>query len=166
MSELNRVYLWNSMADVPQHDYNTPLNACQLIEGQLGLIEEEFNELEEAISNNDYEGVLDACGDLLVVVAGMLYRLDVTPEEALKRVNDSNFTKFLPPKKKGQVDKEYELLAYRTLANYKDDPRYYDIQIDPETGVVSGKTKSGHRKVLKAITYKEPDFSGLIKEGV
>jgi hypothetical protein len=165
MTELKRVYEWNQLAGTDQHDKYHPLfdlPTCPAIKAQYEFIQEEFNELQDAINENNYTETLDALGDILVTVAGMCYRLGVDPEEVLKRVNDSNFSKFLPPKEKGVIDKEYELLAYRTITKYKDDPRYSNVEIDAETGVATGITKEGNKKVLKAITFVEPDFSDLI----
>ena len=163
MTELERVYEWNALAGTEQHnDVTHFLKECPAIKAAYEFIQEEFNELQDAINENDYTETLDALGDILVVVAGMCYRLGVNPEEVLKRVNDSNYSKFLPPKNKRQVDKEYELLAYRTIAKYKDDPRYSNVEIDAETGVVTGTTKQGNKKILKGITFKEPKLSDLI----
>jgi predicted HAD superfamily Cof-like phosphohydrolase len=60
------------------------------------LIEEEHNELKQALADNDNVEVLDALIDILVVTAGALHSLGVNPEGAWKEVMRSNFDKVDP----------------------------------------------------------------------
>lgn len=67
-----------------------------LLKLKIGLIQEELNELTEAAEHNDPVEVLDAGGDLLYVLVGLLitYNLDNVIVEAFNRIHDSNMSKF------------------------------------------------------------------------
>ena len=62
----------------------------------VDLINEEVNELVEAIEDADRVEQLDALIDILVVTAGALHSLGVNPEGAWKEVMRSNFDKVDP----------------------------------------------------------------------
>jgi len=62
----------------------------------VDLIDEEVNELVEAIEDADRVEQLDALIDILVVTAGALHSLGVNPEGAWKEVMRSNFDKVDP----------------------------------------------------------------------
>lgn len=59
----------------------------------IGLIEEEANELADAILNNSREEVLDALVDIVVVTVGALHSLGCNAEGAWKEVMQTNFAK-------------------------------------------------------------------------
>ena len=62
----------------------------------VDLINEEVDELVEAIEDADRVEQLDALIDILVVTAGALHSLGVNPEGAWKEVMRSNFDKVDP----------------------------------------------------------------------
>ncbi len=72
-------------------------NVCAL---RLRLIQEEADELRDAIASKDLTGVADALGDLLYVVygAGCAFGLDL--EQIFDEINRSNMTK------QGAADRE------------------------------------------------------------
>ena len=59
----------------------------------LGLIEEEYKELWEAVNNNDQVEQLDALIDILVVTIGALHSMGADVEGAWKEVMLTNFAK-------------------------------------------------------------------------
>lgn len=59
----------------------------------LGLIEEEFDELQDAIEANDRVEQLDALVDILVVTLGAIRTGGFDGEGAWKEVMDTNFAK-------------------------------------------------------------------------
>lgn len=59
----------------------------------LDLIDEENDELQEAVENCDPAEIMDALGDLLVTVIGAAYRWDFPIEEIFRRVHESNMSK-------------------------------------------------------------------------
>lgn len=148
MSELQRVANWNTRAGVDSEFRDLE---DESIQSQLTFIEEEHNELSDAMDDNDLREVLDACGDLLVVVSGLIHRLGYSPDEVLKLINDSNYSKFV------STPEEAEL----TLEKYASDPRYKDVYVN-EHGVVKGTVvETGSLKILKGINYREPLLESL-----
>lgn len=63
------------------------------IESQLSLIEEEFNELKQAIADRNWNEIKDAVGDILVVTYGMGYRGNFDCDQLMKNISKSNFSK-------------------------------------------------------------------------
>ena len=62
----------------------------------LGLIDEEFKELEQAVTDNDTVEQLDALIDILVVTLGALHSGGFDAEGAWKEVMRTNFAKVDP----------------------------------------------------------------------
>ena len=59
----------------------------------VGLIEEEFKELNEAVNNHDQLETLDALIDILVVTIGAIHSMGSDAEGAWKEVMSTNFAK-------------------------------------------------------------------------
>ena len=59
----------------------------------LGLIEEEFKELQVAVDNHDQLETLDALIDILVVTIGTIHSMGSDAEGAWKEVMQTNFNK-------------------------------------------------------------------------
>jgi predicted HAD superfamily Cof-like phosphohydrolase len=59
----------------------------------LGLIEEEYKELKEAVNNHDQLETLDALIDILVVTIGAIHSAGYDAEGAWKEVMKTNFAK-------------------------------------------------------------------------
>lgn len=59
----------------------------------LGLIEEEFKELNEAVNNHDQLETLDALIDILVVTIGAVHSMGADGEGAWREVMNTNFAK-------------------------------------------------------------------------
>jgi hypothetical protein len=59
----------------------------------LGLIEEEYKELKEAVNNHDQLESLDALIDILVVTIGAIHSAGWDAEGAWKEVMQTNFAK-------------------------------------------------------------------------
>ena len=59
----------------------------------LGLIEEEYKELKEAVNNHDQLETLDALIDILVVTIGAIHSMGADAEGAWKEVMKTNFAK-------------------------------------------------------------------------
>jgi predicted HAD superfamily Cof-like phosphohydrolase len=69
----------------------------------LGLIEEEYKELKEAVNNHDQLETLDALIDILVVTIGAIHSAGWDAEGAWKEVMRTNFDKI--DKETGKVRK-------------------------------------------------------------
>ena len=59
----------------------------------IGLIEEEFKELQVAVNNNDQLETLDALIDIIVVTIGTIHSMGSDAEGAWKEVMQTNFAK-------------------------------------------------------------------------
>ena len=86
----------------PFHDIELFGNACDQTPGNenykmyLTLIEEEFNELKEAVSADDKVEQLDALVDILVVTMGAIRAAGWDGEGAWREVMATNFAKIDP----------------------------------------------------------------------
>jgi predicted HAD superfamily Cof-like phosphohydrolase len=69
----------------------------------VNLIEEEHNELKEAIANNDIVEILDALEDIVVVTLGAMHSAGFDGEGGWKEVMRTNFAKI--DKETGKVRK-------------------------------------------------------------
>ena len=113
--------------------------------GQLSLIEEEWYELLEAISNNDTKETLKECADLIFTTAGMIHQLGYNPDEVMGVINDSNESKVVDPTSDEEVTE--------TLRLYHNSDRYESPYVDIH-GVVKAKVKdTGCWKVVKGVNY-------------
>lgn len=122
-------------------------------ESQLSLIQEEFEELEEAYDAGDITEVIKECADGIVVLAGLIHMLGYDPVTVMEAVNQSNLSKFVDP----HNDEEVEA----SIRMYEDSDRYEEVYVD-EKGVVRGVVvATGQPKILKGVNYREPDWTIL-----
>lgn len=93
VSEFNRVS-GNAVTPLRNLDFGDPESSRMLVL-QLLMIQEEVNELTEAVTSCDRVGIVDALGDILYVAYGAGYRLGVNLDEAVEEIHRSNMTKFV-----------------------------------------------------------------------
>ena len=132
---------------------NPCLDDDSFIESKMALIREEMSELEDAVKNKDLVETVDALTDILYVVLGMGYGLNVNLDKAFKIVHESNMSKMCLT----------EEVAIQTVEWYKqNEPRYttptYRINSAGNYVVYDEKT----RKILKSIYYKPADLKYLL----
>ena len=160
MTELERASHWDVMVG------NTTVKRDlwdKLPRLYMDLIDEEFEELLLAYADNDLVETLDALGDLLKVVSGMVNSLGYCPEQLLKFINDSNFSKFT----------QDENIAKASVDAYNAQERYHDVHY-VQVGdwyIIRGYEGSNNEensapKVLKQIYYNSPNLKDFIKENV
>jgi predicted HAD superfamily Cof-like phosphohydrolase len=143
-------------------DFNTQFGVKKLdipslddeafIKSKMALIREEMGELEEAVKNKDLVETVDALTDIIYVVLGMGYGLNVNLDKAFKIVHESNMSKMCLT----------EEIAKETVEWYKqNEPRYttptYRINSAGRYVVYDEST----RKILKSIYYKPADLNSL-----
>ena len=63
------------------------------LNGQIHLIDEEIQEIKDAITDGDWEGLKDGIMDLLVVTYGLGYVTDIDCDKGLREVNRANMSK-------------------------------------------------------------------------
>lgn len=61
---------------------------------QLRLIQEEVNEMAEAVAAKNLEALRDSIGDTLVTTYGMAHRMDIDADSDMVIIQDSNLSKF------------------------------------------------------------------------
>lgn len=169
MSEMTRSTEWDAAAG------NNPVLSQNLkhpyIKLSIDLVDEEVNgdgELLDSYTKGDLAGVIDGVGDTLKVVCQLCYALGIDPEELLKEVNDSNFSKFCTTSKQ----------AIDSIKAYDNDQRYFSVYADKvwkggnvEYFVIKGwkagqDPKTDHPKILKAHDYKEFDATKFILDSM
>ena len=124
---------------------------CKL---RVSLIQEELNELQEAIDNNDLVEVADALADIQYVLSGAVLEFGLGDKfvELFNEVQRSNMSK--------ACNSEEEAIA--TLEHYK--------QKDGTEGYYkeeNGKFlvfRNGDHKTLKSINYSPADLKSIIEK--
>lgn len=118
---------------------------------RLKLIQEEFDELKEAIQNKDIVEVADALTDILYVVYGAGHAFGINLDKTFKLVHSSNMTKSCE-----NIEE-----AKETLEFYNGDTRYnsgYKLSKDEKRYIIYDKNTG---KILKNKNYKPVDLSFL-----
>lgn len=128
----------------------------ELVNYRWKLIEEEVNELKEALKNHDMVETVDALADILVVVYGAGASFGINLDEAFDLVHKSNMSKIC----------ETEEIAKETVEWYKkNDDRYdtpnYKKAPDGKKWVVFNESTG---KVLKSIKYQAVDLKKYLDE--
>lgn len=160
MSEMLRSIEWDKTGG------NSPVKSQDLshpyVKLSIDLVNEEVNgagELLGSYAKGDLKGVIDGIGDSLKVLCQLCFALNISPEELLKEVNDSNFSKFCLTEEQ----------AIKSVESYWNDIRYINVhylQVG-EYYIIKG-WKIGQNpdtdtpKILKAHDYKEFDASKFI----
>lgn len=125
------------------------------VQFQMGLITEEYLELQEALQSGDAVEAIDAVGDIIVVTAGLAHRLGVDPNELMYHINESNASKFC-----NNIED-----AHKSVASYEGDRRYRDVHTKKVGNlyVIYGRKEgSDSLKILKGIHYQPPTLSDLV----
>ena len=129
----------------------------KLIKLRIALIEEELNELKEAINQRDFVEVRDAIADILYVTYGAAASFGINADNDYAKVHNSNMTKFCETKE----------LAEKTVEEYKKKYSEGDLRYDTPSYRLSGDGKyyvvynESSGKILKSINYKQVDLTDL-----
>jgi len=124
----------------------------ELTQFRIELIEEEVNELKEAIKTKNKTEVIDALADILYVVYGAGKTFEIGLNKAFDIVHKSNMTKFC----KTEQEANDTVLHYKQLKNSPyDSPEYKKVN---DYFVVFNKSSG---KILKNINYTPTDFTTL-----
>jgi len=124
---------------------------------RVNLIEEELNELKEAIKNNDFVEVVDALADILYVTYGAGVAWGVDLQKAFEQVHESNMTK---------ICKDIDEANY-TVKWYKDHPEkgypapeFREAESEGKKVYVVFESSTG--KILKNINYKAVNLQNIV----
>ena len=122
---------------------------------RIDLIEEELNELKEAIKNRDMVEIGDALADILYVTYGAGASFGIDLDKAYKLVHESNMSKLCKSEK--EAIETVEWYKVNKLDIY-DSPSYRKCKFDEKYWVVFNESSG---KILKSINYSAVDLSYL-----
>ena len=126
-----------------------------LIKLRLDLIQEEFNELKEAIQNKDFPEVRDAISDILYVVYGAAASFGINADRDYDLVHKSNMSKFCKTEELAQATVDSYKQKFEAGTSPYDTPTYR-LSSDGKYYVVYNMSTG---KILKSIDYKPVDLS-------
>lgn len=149
---LTPVVLFNTVAGFPvqRREIDDPEVQTQMND----IYQEEVDELREAFDSNNRKEVVDGAGDVIVTAAGLLAKMGIDPNEVMRRINESNASKFC----KDAIE------AHESVLSYRDDERYVDVHTKFVDGVyvIFGRKKGTDSfKILKGINFHEPKLDDL-----
>jgi hypothetical protein len=114
------------------------------------LISEEFLELIGAVREGNVKEVIDACGDLQVVINNLLLCLGVDGDDLNREIFLSNMTKVCSTRQEAQVSiGEYAKKGKRSVCRKNPFGQY--VICDAVTG-----------KVLKPVTFELPNLERFV----
>lgn len=144
--------------DIPKRPPADLFDRVSLIKLKLSLIEEEVNELEDAIKNKDLVEVADALADILYVVYGAGIAFGIDLDEAFRLVHESNMSKLCSTESQAQETVSWYREKFQHNKSPYDSPAY---RHDPGTdSYVVYNESTG--KVLKNKYYKPVDLKSLV----
>jgi len=122
----------------------------------LDLIHEEYQELSDALINNDREEIIDAAVDLWWVINNITYYYGITPDEITNhcdKVRESNFSKFCKT-----IDEASETVKAYKFGDHPSKPNqrieaYYEYTNNEEYPFVV--LRKSDDKILKSLYYKD-----------
>ena len=121
---------------------------------RINLLQEELNELKEAIADNDMVGIADALGDIQYVLSGAILEFGLGEKFAaiFDEIQRSNMSKTCP-----------SLEIAEQTAKYYETEKGFEIKII-QKGDVYLVYRLSDFKVLKSIAYSEADLASIIAE--
>jgi len=150
VSEFNRLF-GNQIFSTPR--LNIFEQDPKTVESCLSLINEEHQELNDAIKNKDFVETIDALADLIVVIGGMACRFGIDLDKAFQIVHLSNMSKLC----RNEQEAKETVQWYLDNEKRYDSP-FYEKAIDGVHWVVRNKSSG---KILKNMNYVPADFKSL-----
>lgn len=133
---------------------------------RVDLLQEELNELKEAIKNKDIVEVADALADLQYVLNGAILEFGLANKfEALHdEVHRSNMSKVCS--NKDEADKTIEFYKNKNVeATYKSVETFYLNDFEkPPTNFTYIVYRKEDNKILKSINYSPADLKTIIEQ--
>jgi len=80
-SNYEKIVEFHNCSGLPVHDHKAGLYDTALVKLRLDLITEEFDELQEAVQQQDYTEIIDALADLLYVTYGACASFGIIPDD-------------------------------------------------------------------------------------
>jgi predicted HAD superfamily Cof-like phosphohydrolase len=127
----------------------------KLVNYRLELINEEVNELRDAVKTKDFKETVDALSDILYVTYGAFSAYGINADEAFDLVQNSNMSKLC----KSEEDAIETVQLYKTETPKRYDTPNYRRADDGVHWVVYNESTM---KILKNYKYNPVDFSSLM----
>jgi len=128
----------------------------KLVQYRLDLIEEEVQELRDAIKEKDMTEILDSISDSLYVILGAATAFGFDADKAFDLVHKSNMSKLC----KTEDDAKETVRRYQTEVPQRYDSPAYRLSDDNVHFVVYNKSTF---KILKNYKYTAVNFTKLLK---
>ena len=127
----------------------------KLVAYRLALVQEEFDELQEAIKTKDFIEVLDALCDIQYVVLGFYTAIGLDADRAFDIVHKSNMSKLC--KTEQEAHESVNIYLEERPQRY-DSPAYRKADDNVHWVVYNQNTK----KILKSHKYTPANFDSLM----
>ena len=154
----------NGLNDVAQfHEtFELPIEDCPIIptpkrcELRVNLLQEELNELKEAIESDDLVEVADALCDIQYVLSGAILEFGLADrfKDLFDEVQRSNMSKTCKTHDEAVRTQEHYLTEKETKSEIVKRGEEYLVY------------RVGDRKVLKSIAYSPADIKGLLSDSL
>lgn len=144
-----------SSRDSPNLDifYSEP----ELVQYRLSLVQEEFEELQDAIKAKNFAETIDALTDIQYVVLGFYTALGIDADKAFEIVHDSNMSKLC--KTEDEAKHSVKCYSEENPQRY-DSPRYRRADDGIHWVVYNASTN----KILKSYKYTPADFTSIMQK--
>jgi predicted HAD superfamily Cof-like phosphohydrolase len=146
VKEFNDAFQNRTLDKLTKTKYETEKDIISLC---LSLIEEEVQELKDAIADKDPVETRDALADILYVTYGMQYRLGIKGDDDFAIVHSSNMSKLCVSEEEARETVEWYEREFAEGKKPYDTP-YYEKVPGLERWVIKNRSTG---KVLKSINY-------------
>lgn len=164
LTNFEKVIEFSKTFDVVLHDkprldiFQTDPKTVDL---RMKLIEEEVDELKDAVSKGDMKETIDALSDILYVVYGAGASFGVDLDTCFDLVHQSNMSKVCKSEEEAIATVEW----YRSNAENFNKKNPAQAPVCPDYKVVNGKYvvhNATTGKVLKSVNYNKVDFTNYL----
>jgi len=124
----------------------------KIIQLRIDLIQEELNELKEAINNKDIVVVADVLTDILYVTYGAGHSFGVDLDSCFNEVQRSNMSKACENKEEAEATVKFYKEKKNTDSFYEEKEGKYLVY------------REGDRKTLKSINYSPAQLKKILED--
>jgi len=134
--------------------------APKVVDLRLKLIEEEVQELADAMKEKDMVETVDALGDILYVVYGAGGAFGVDLDQAFDLIHKSNMTKLCRSEEEAKETVEWYKKNYTPGGKYPYDTPAYRLSPDGKYYVPFNESTG---KILKSVNYSPVKFDSILQ---
>lgn len=127
----------------------------KMLDYRMSLVTEEYNELKDAVENNDFVEIIDAIGDSLFVLYGFFTALGIDGDKVFEIISSSNLSKLC----KTEEEAIESVKRYKQEVPQRYDSPNYRKANDNKHYIVYNKSTM---KILKSYLYTPANFDTLI----